>query len=95
MDPVSVMCPIKIMRAGSDARVTVKVMPHKDNRMLRVRLESELFERSSDEPLDGDDAALTHVLMWRSLPPGDYVVEAIVFGTARTPTRAKTTFVVF
>jgi hypothetical protein len=66
--------------APASVQTLVRVSPHPDNRVLRVLIDGEQFARSSDTQLDGVDAARHHFFMWRSLPPGTYVIVATVYG---------------
>jgi hypothetical protein len=51
-------------------RSLVRVAPHRDNRLLRVEIDSPDYFRSSDVQLEGELAARNHFFSWRSLPPG-------------------------
>jgi hypothetical protein len=64
-----------------DARGLVMVPRHSDNRVLRVILESEDYYSRSDIQLDGEEAARSHNLYWRGLPPGIYWVTVEVYGS--------------
>ena len=64
-----------------EARGLVMVPRHSDNRVLRVVLESEDYYSRSDIQLDGEEAARSHNLHWRSLPPGIYWVTVEVYGS--------------
>lgn len=77
-----------VMLTTSDARGRVTVPRHSDNRVLRVILESEQYYSCSEIQLDGGDAALTHFLQWRGLPPGAYSVTVELYGP--TGLRAST-----
>ena len=72
--------PLVRMSRG-DARGLVMVPRHSDNRVLRVILESEDYYSRSDIQLDGEEAARSHYLYWRSLPPGTYWVTVEVYGS--------------
>jgi hypothetical protein len=61
-------------------RSMVRVLPHPDNRLLRMEIDSENYYRSSDIQLEGANAARIHSLDWAGLPPGNYQVVATVFG---------------
>jgi hypothetical protein len=64
-----------------DARGVVVVTRHKDNRLLRVILESEDYYSLSEVQLEGEDAPQSHSFYWRDLPPGAYCVTVHVYGT--------------
>jgi hypothetical protein len=51
-----------------------------ENRMVQIVAESPDFYRSSEIQLDGDHAARTNTLEFRSLPPGRYEVRAALHG---------------
>jgi len=59
----------------------IRVVPHPDNRLLRVTIDSADFYRSSDIELDGADAARSHFFNWTSLPAGHYDIVVTVFGS--------------
>lgn len=54
--------------------IRLSVEPNADNRTLVVVAESQEFFRSSYLYLDGERAARTSVVSYRSLPAGDYQV---------------------
>ncbi len=65
----------------------VKIEPHPDNRTLRVVLDSSAFYRASYIQIDGASARRHHWVTWKTLPPGDYCIDATltrVSGTVRT-----------
>lgn len=64
----------------TDMQALVQVAPHPENRRLRVAIESGGFVRTSEIQLDGTESPKSHVVSWRSVPPGRYVFSAIVFG---------------
>jgi hypothetical protein len=66
--------------APAMVRSLVRVAPHKDNRALRVEIDSPSFYRSSEIELEGDRAAQNHFFSWKSLPPGVYSVAVTVLG---------------
>jgi hypothetical protein len=51
-----------------------------DNRAIEVVAESDDFYRSSEIQLEGDRAARTNIIEFRSLPPGSYEVRATLVG---------------
>jgi hypothetical protein len=73
--------PLVVLRT-SDAQGWVTVPRDRENRLLRVILESESYFSSSDIQLDGADAARTHPLYWKGLPPGRYRVTVELYGPA-------------
>src|SRR5262249_34982607 len=64
----------------TDARGVVTVPKHRDNRVLRVILESQDYYTASDVELDGDNAPQSHTFYWRDLPPGSYRASVRVYG---------------
>ena len=66
--------------APATVQSLVRVSPHPDNRLLRVVIDGEDYYRSSDTQLDGAEAARHHFFTWRSLPPGNYSIIAVVYG---------------
>lgn len=60
--------------APVNVQAFVRVARHPENRILRVTLDSGSFYRSSDLPLEGDQAPTAHWVRWPSVPPGNYVV---------------------
>jgi len=60
--------------APADLRVRVDVPRSPQNRSLVIVAESDQFYRSSEMPLDGEDAPRTILVQFRSLPDGEYLV---------------------
>ena len=56
-----------------------------DNRAIAVVAESEDLYRSSEIQLDGDHAPRTNTFEFRSLPPGNYSVKAMLMGRGSEP----------
>ena len=69
--------------AGGPATVTitVTVAPNETNRILVIENDSSAYYRSSAVQLDGKQAARTHVIRFRGVPPGEYTVTASIHGT--------------
>ena len=78
----------------SQVRALVQVPRHPDNRRLRIRIDSGSYYRSSDIQLDGDAAPKSHLLVWKSLPPGNYCFEAILSGSIAPRAYLRREFVV-
>lgn len=78
--PVTMRLSPRMAFAPAVVRTTVRVTPHRDNRLLRLTLDSPDYYRSSDVQLDGAGAPSAHYFDWGSLPPGAYSVVATVFG---------------
>ena len=73
-------------------RSLIRVAPHRDNRLLRVEIESPDFFRSSDVQLEGELAARSHFFSWTSLPPGSYYLIVSVLGSQGPRIRRHVTF---
>lgn len=56
-----------------------------ENRAIAVVAESDDFYRSSEIQLDGDRAPRTNTFEFRSLPPGNYSVKAMLIGRRSEP----------
>ena len=75
---VSVWMP-SVAMAPATVQLTLRVAPRKENRLLRVTLDSGAYYRSSDVPLEGAEAAAMHSVRWPGVPSGDYVVIVELF----------------
>ena len=64
--------------APATVPITIAVEPGEDNRALTVEMDSDDFYRSSTLELDGKNEKRLHMVEFKSLPPGDYVVRAQV-----------------
>lgn len=62
-----------VAHAPATVRLNVRVLPHVENQRLRVTLDSGEYLRSSDQPLEGDQAASMHSFRWPDVPSGKYV----------------------
>jgi hypothetical protein len=71
----------RVCLEGANVRVTVRVDPDPDNRILLIEADSVGFFLSSEIQLNGERAPLLHTLFLRSLPSGSYVVRATVTHT--------------
>jgi len=78
--------------AGSSVRILVRVPADAENRRLRLTIDSGDFTRSSEIDLEGQRAAEAHWFNLPALPAGDYVVEAIVYGSMGPRSRAQDRF---
>ena len=63
-------------RAPATVPITIAVEPGTANRALVVEADSDDFYRSSTIELDGENEKRLHLLEFKSLPAGDYVVRA-------------------
>ena len=73
-------------------RSLIRVAPHRDNRLLRVEIESPDFFRSSDVQLEGELAARNHFFSWKALPPGSYDLIVTVLGSQGPRIRRHVSF---
>jgi hypothetical protein len=78
--------------AGHDVRILVRVPPDPDNRRLRLTIDSGSFSRTSEIDLEGLQAPAAHWFNLPALPSGDYMVEAIVYGSTGPRRRLEGTF---
>jgi hypothetical protein len=63
-----------------DVRISVRVAPNDENRLLRVAIDSGAYYRSSDFTLPGAAASERHLLSWRAVPSGRYLVTVTLYG---------------
>ena len=68
--------------APANLVIRTRLEPDADNRAMEVIAESDDFYRSSAIQLEGGRAPRTVTFEFRSLPPGEYEVTAVVIGTA-------------
>jgi hypothetical protein len=61
--------------------ITVAVEPHANNRLLRIEADSEEMYRASDLTLSGADEKRLHILQFKNLPAGNYMLRAQVMST--------------
>ena len=75
-----------IATAPAVLRINVAVVPHPDNRLLRVTADSGEFFRSSEKQLEGETSARVNAFTFREVPSGDYRItaELIVAGGETT-----------
>jgi len=78
--------------AGSGVRILVRVPADAENRRLRVTIDSESFSRTSEIDLEGLRAAEAHWFDLPALPAGDYLVEAVVYGSTGERRRIQDRF---
>jgi hypothetical protein len=71
-----------VAQVPAHVNIVVQIPRAVDNRLLRITLDSGAFYRSSDVPLDGDKAAVQHLLTWRGIVAGSYDVVAELYGPA-------------
>ena len=63
---------------GCSVRVTVRIEPDTQNRVLIIEADSPAYFRASEIQLGGESAPLLHTLMLRSPPAEHYIVRATV-----------------
>ena len=63
--------------------ITIAVEPGESNRALTVEMDSDDFYRSSTIDLDGKNEKRLHMVEFKSLPAGEYVVRAEVRSTSQ------------
>jgi hypothetical protein len=66
--------------APANLVIRTSVEPDAENRSVEVIADSASFYRSSRITLEGDRAPMTTMVEFRSLPPGDYEVTAMLIG---------------
>jgi hypothetical protein len=71
--------------APANLVVRASIQPNADNRVFEVVAESDDFYRSSEVQLDGERAPRTNSIEYRSLPPGQYEVRAVLLGADGRP----------
>jgi hypothetical protein len=79
-EPLAMRVSPAISFAPADLMIRARVEPDADNRAMEVVAESSDFYRSSAIQLEGDRAPRTVTFEFRSLPPGEYEVTAVVIG---------------
>lgn len=57
------------------------IQANQANRAIEISVESEDFYRSSEIPLDGDNAPKKSQFEFRSVPVGQYVIRAVLKGS--------------
>jgi len=66
--------------APANLIVRATILADADNRAVEIIAESDDFYRSSEIQLEGEKAARTNMIEFRSLPPGTYEVRANLVG---------------
>jgi hypothetical protein len=79
-DPLSIRVSPAFSFAPANLVIRTSVEPDAENRSLEVIADSAEFYRSSTITLEGDRAPKTMMVAFRSLPPGDYEVTAMLMG---------------
>ena len=79
-EPLSMRVSPAISFAPANLVIRTSVEPDADNRAMEIVADSDEFYRSSAIQLDADRAPKTTTFEFRSLPPGEYEVTAVVIG---------------
>jgi hypothetical protein len=79
-EPLSIRVSPAFSFAPANLVIRTSVEPDAENRSMEVIADSAAFYRSSRITLEGDRAPKTMMVEFRSLPPGDYEVTAMLIG---------------
>jgi hypothetical protein len=79
-EPLSIRVSPAFSFAPANLVIRTSVEPDAENRSVEVIADSAEFYRSSTIALEGDRAPKTMMIEFRSLPPGDYEVSAMLIG---------------
>jgi len=79
-EPLSMRVSPAMSFAPANLVIRTRLEPEADNRAMEVVADSGDFYRSSAIQLEGNRAPRTVTFEFRSLPPGDYEVTAVVIG---------------
>jgi hypothetical protein len=74
--------------------MTIAVEPSPDNRVLRVEADGDAFYRSADVSLEGSEAPKHHVLSFKNVPAGNYMLRAYVLAGGQAVAVAETPLIV-
>lgn len=88
-EPLNLRIRPSVAFAPAIVRVQVIVPPDAENRSLEVIADSPDFYRSSQVPLEGEQAAKTTIIEFRDLPIGTYEVTAVLDGPSGRRGMAK------
>lgn len=73
--------PVRTVRPIDSWHLRAWITRDDRHRTLRVEARSEVFDRATDLPLNGNAAPRVHDIWWAGhVPCGDYIVVASVFG---------------
>lgn len=79
--PLILMVSPKVVAAPGYVRVSARIEPDAENRMLEVTATSDEYSRTSEIQLDGSSAPRVSVIDYANLPSGVYEVSAVLMGT--------------
>jgi hypothetical protein len=71
--------------APATVRISARIDPNEDNRLLAIAADAEEFYRSSEIQLNGAEAPKTIELRFPSLPAGDYEIAAALIDSSGHP----------
>jgi len=77
-DVVQIRLRGRFFAAPATIRVTIAVEPDQHNRVLIIQADGDRLFRSSEVPLDGENGQRIHVVEFKNLPAGQYVLRAEV-----------------
>jgi hypothetical protein len=69
-----------VATAPATLRIRATVAPNADNRAVAIIADSDYFFRSSELPLEGDNAPRNVDVEYRNLPAGTYDISGVVIG---------------
>jgi len=84
-EPITMRVSPAVAFAPANLVVRATIESDAQNRAVVVTADSADFYRSSELPLDGDQAPRTNTFEFRSLPPGNYEVRATLVGASGRP----------
>jgi hypothetical protein len=67
--------------APATLRIRATVAPDAANRAIAIIADSDDFFRSSEVPLEGEQAPRTTLIEYRNLPPGTYEIHGVLVGS--------------
>ena len=82
VDELTLRMTPRIVSAPGYLRSLIRVSPNNANRVLRVEIDSDNYYRSSDIPLEGASAPMSHFVDWKQVPAGNYDLIVSVLGTS-------------
>jgi hypothetical protein len=80
-EPLSIRVSPAFSFAPANIVIRTSVEPDAENRSIEVIADSAQFYRSSTITLEGDRAPKTTMVEFRTVPPGDYEVTAVLIGS--------------
>ena len=79
-EPLSIRVSPAFSFAPANLVIRTSAEPDAENRSIEVIADSAEFYRSSTITLEGDRAPKTTTVEFRSVPPGDYAITAVLIG---------------